>query len=161
MTLIIEDGSGRADANSYADPAFADGYHGLRGRSDWSAATVEAREAALIKATDCLDAAHAFRGHPETQGQALAWPRCCAEDDSGRGISGVPDTVRRACVELARRALTEDLLPDEARGGRVTSESLGPISTTYADDAPTGTVRRMVDGLLRGVVRGGRDVVRA
>lgn len=161
MTLIIEDGSGRADANCYADLAFADSYHAVRDRDDWAAATIDAREAALIKATDCLDAGRAFRGHPETQEQALAWPRCCAEDDSGRIISGVPEAVRRACAELAWRALTEDLLPDEARGGRVTSESLGPISTTYANDAPTGTVRRLVDGLLRGVVRGGRDVVRA
>lgn len=161
MSLIIEDGSGRADANCYVDLAFADGYHALRGRSDWAAATSEAREVALIKATDCLDAAHSFRGHRVTQHQALAWPRCCAEDDSCRLILGVPEPVRRACAELAWRGLTEELLPDEARGGRVTSESLGPISTTYASDAPVGTVRRQVDGLLRGVTRSGHDVVRA
>lgn len=161
MTLIIEDGSGRADANCYADTDYADGYHALRGRAEWAAAAAGERAAALIKATDCLDANYSFRGHRETRTQALAWPRCCAEDESGRVISGVPDAVRRACAELALRALTEDLMPDEARGGQVVSESLGPISTTYAPDAPAGTVRRLVDGILRGVVQGGRDVVRA
>lgn len=161
MSLILEDGIGRADANSYADLAFADGYHAPRGRAGWAAAAAEEREAALIKATDYLDAVYDFRGDRERSEQALAWPRFCAEDDAGRRMAGVPDAVRRACAELALRALTEDLLPDEARGGRVTSETLGPISTTYDADAPAGTLRRLVDGLLRGVVRGGRDVVRA
>jgi hypothetical protein len=161
MTLILEDGSGRADANCYADTAFADGYHTPRGRADWTAATVAAREAALIQASDALDATYSFRGHRLTAAQALAWPRCCAEDNSGRLITGVPEAVRRACAELAWRALGGELLPDEARGGQVVSETVGPISTTYAGGAPAGTVRRLVDGLLRELVRGGLDVVRA
>lgn len=161
MSLIVEDGIGRADANSYADMAFADGYHALRGRADWAAASPEEREAALVKATDCLDAVYDFRGEPERLEQALAWPRYCAEDDAGRRLVGVPEMVRRACAELALRALSEDLLPDEARGGRVVSESLGPISATYAEGAPVGTLRRLVDGMLRGVLRSGHDVVRA
>ncbi len=161
MTLIVEDGSGRADATAYADMPYADAYHGARGNAAWAAAELAARQAALVKASDCLDAVYRFRGARLRESQALAWPRVGAADDGGTALAGVPEAVRRACVELALRALAEELLPDERRGGQVLSESLGPISATYAPGAPAGTVRRLVDGLLRQMVRGGRDVVRA
>lgn len=160
MTLIAEDGSGRGDANAYADVAYADAYHGLRGHAAWAAATLAARAAALVKASDCLDAVYRFRGERRHATQALAWPRLGAEDNVGVCLSGVPDAVRRACAELALKALSEELLPDERRGGRVISESLGPLSATYSPHAPAGTVRRLADGLLREVVRSGLDVVR-
>lgn len=161
MTLIVEDGGGGADATAYADVAYADAYHAARGNAGWAAADVAAREAALTKASDCLDALYRFRGERLHEAQALAWPRVGAADDGGTVLSGVPKAVRRACAELALRALSEELLPDERRGGHVLAESVGPISATYAPGAPAGTVRRLVDGLLREVVRTGHDVVRA
>lgn len=161
MALIVEDGGGRAEACSYVGLAEADGYHGRRGQAGWAAASVEQREAALVKASDCLDAVYAFRGERLKAEQALAWPRAGAEDNAGVLLTGVPAVVRRACAELALRALSEELLPDLARGGRVRGESVGPVSVSYFDGAPAGTVRRLVDGLLRGVVRAGCDLARA
>ncbi len=161
MTLIVEDGGGHADANAYVSVAEADEYFALRGNAAWAAAEAADKEAAIVRATDYLDAGHAFRGVRASQTQALAWPRLGAEDDAGRAIAGVPEAVRRACAELALRALAGDLLPDAPRGGGVKSESVGPLSVTYADGAPAGTVRAAVDRLLRPVVRAGSDVMRA
>lgn len=114
-----------------------------------------------MRASDFLDATQVWRGERLTPGQGLAWPRRDAVDDAGHALAGVPEALRRACAELALTALSEDLLPDERRGGRVLSESVGPVETTYAEGAPAGTVRRMAEGLLRGLVRGGNALVRA
>lgn len=161
MTIIVEDGGGRADATAYADIAYADGHHAQRGNDAWAAAAVPSREAALIRATDCLNAAWHYRGSVLNDVQALAWPRQGVEDDTGRTILGVPEAIKRACAELALKALTEELLPDQPRGGLIESESLGPMSMRYAAGAPAGTTRRLVEGLLRGLLRSGIDLARA
>ncbi|MBW7852211.1 MAG: hypothetical protein H3C38_17085 [Rhodospirillales bacterium] len=154
MTLIVEDGSGRADANAYVTISYADDYHALRDNAAWEAATEAAREAAIIRATDHLDRVHRYRGEPLSAGQALAWPRTGVEDRTGRAVTGVPAGIRRACAELALRALAEDLDPDLPHGGRVKSETVGPISTTYFDGAPGGKTRPAVSGLLGGLTAG-------
>ncbi len=161
MTIIVEDGSGRADATAYVDVAWTDAYHALRGNAAWAAAAVADKEAALVKASDCLDAGYAFRGERLRPDQALSWPRSGAEDEAGASLSGVPEPVKRACAELALRALSEELMPDAARGGLIKSESVGPVSTSYFEGAPGGTRRRLVDGILRGVTRAGNDLARA
>lgn len=56
MTLIVEDGTGMYEANSYAGPAYAQSYLTRRNRSIlWNAASGVAQEAALIAATDYID----------------------------------------------------------------------------------------------------------
>lgn len=55
MTLVVEDGSGVVDANSYCDVAFADRYLGDRGRTDWLDDSVTGKEGFLIRATSYLD----------------------------------------------------------------------------------------------------------
>lgn len=54
--LIVEDGSGIYEANSYAGLSYAHWYLSTRGRAaEWDAASVAQREAALIAATDYID----------------------------------------------------------------------------------------------------------
>lgn len=56
MTIIVEDGSGIYEANSYAGLSYAQAYLFRRGRSaEWDAATTAAKEAALVAATDYID----------------------------------------------------------------------------------------------------------
>lgn len=160
MTLIVEDGTGRGDANGYVDLAYAEDYHALRDNAAWAAASAAAREAAIVRATDHLDRSYRFRGEKLTEGQALAWPRGGVEDAAGRAVTGVPPAIRRGCAELALRALAEDLDPDQPRGGRVQSETVGPISTTYFPGAPTANGRPAVDRLLRQLT-GAAELARA
>ncbi|MBY0430329.1 MAG: hypothetical protein K2Q10_03955 [Rhodospirillales bacterium] len=157
--LIVEDGSGLGDANAYLAVAEADSYHALRGNAAWAAAEDAAKEAAIVRATDTLDWSYGWRGAPA--GGALSWPRTGAADDTGRALVGVPEAVRRACAELALRALSGELRPDLPRGGRITHESAGPISVSYAAEAPAETVRPAVEALLRPLLRCGNHMVRA
>ena len=78
MSLIVEDGTGRADAESYASVSVADAYHTARGNTAWAAlATTALKEAALRKATDYLGQTYGLRwkGYRMTTTQALDWPR--------------------------------------------------------------------------------------
>lgn len=148
MSLIVEDGTGLADAESYVSAATAGAYHDGMGNSAWDAATEAAKESALRRATQYIDSQYRFRGDPLTTTQALAFPR---DDGATWPIKRLSD----ACCELALRALTGSLFADQS-GGEVLSESIGPVSVTYA---PSGlgqqTRYAAVDALLAPLTAGG------
>lgn len=65
MSIIVEDGSGIYEANSYAGLSYAHSYLNRRNRSNtWDAASTTVREAALVAATDYIDKrfGHMFLG---------------------------------------------------------------------------------------------------
>lgn len=138
----------------YIDVAEADTHHAALGQQEWAAADLAAREAALLKATRYLDGRYRWVGLLADLGQPLGWPRIGAYDSEGRYLEGIPAGIARACAELARIALTEDLSPAQDRGGRVVSEQVGGISVQYAQDAPAGRTFPKIDMLLKGLVRG-------
>ena len=63
LTLIKEDGTGLANANSYASAADGDTYHaGHYYASVWTSATTGNKEIALVMATRLIDASYQFNG---------------------------------------------------------------------------------------------------
>ena len=59
MVLIVEDGTGKADAESYLSVADADTYHTKHGDSaDWDGASTGDKEEALRMGTQYLDATY-------------------------------------------------------------------------------------------------------
>lgn len=144
MSLIVEDGTGRADAESYAALAFADAYHAAMGHAAWADAVPEVREAALRRATQYLDTRYRFAGAPLNPTQALAWPRTAAPWPVKR--------VQDAACELALRALDNPLHVDQG-DAPVTQETVGPISVSYGPSQNGGQVRvAIVDDLLRDLI---------
>ncbi|UYW34472.1 DnaT-like ssDNA-binding protein [Methylorubrum extorquens] len=161
MPLIVEDGTGRADAESYASVAQADEYHQKRGTAGWTGDEA-AKEAALRRATDYLDGAYRTRwlGQAAMLEQSLAWPRAFVRDERAYLPSdAVPAAVVRACCEAALRELQSpgSLAPDLFPGERVVSETVGPLSVEYADgggsDAGAPPVLVAVDRILAPVLR--------
>ena len=141
MALVVETGEGLPDAEVYISVADADKYHADRGNAAWGELAEPAKEAALRRGADYLGAAYASRwcGHRLTDGQALDWPRT--------GHDGVPVAIARMNAELAMRSLTGPLMADE--GAAVQSETVGPISVTYAK-GNTGAVRyTAIDAALK------------
>lgn len=152
MALIVEAGSGLSNGESYASVATADAYHAARGNDAWDA--VDNKEAALRNATDYMVQAYRMRwaGYRKFATQALDWPRYEAPmTDSMYGnyydSGSIPAAVVNACCALALKAAAGDLSPDLAP--RVTSESVGPISVTYAADGRQTTVYRAIDSMLQ------------
>lgn len=162
--FIVEDGTGKSDAISYVTTAEADEYWGRRGSTAWGALTNGQKKRALVLATDYMGQVYRLRwkGVRTVSTQALDWPRAFVERDDYRysGLNGyttidgqyyypsneVPAEVKRACCELALKAVTTTLLADV--GAQVKSETVGPISVTYADGARQNTAYKAVDGTL-------------
>jgi hypothetical protein len=119
LTLVKEDGTGLANANTYASRADGDAYHeSVVGGTDWTGASTTVRDAALAMATRTLDAMFRFKGRRVTTTQALQWPRNDVIDaEAGDpsvllSASAVPASLVGATCELARRLLVEDRTGD-------------------------------------------------
>lgn len=109
MAFVVEDGTGKPDANSYVDVGFADGYFADRNNAQWAAASEEVKQAKLIEATDYID----LRWGSRFKGYAL-------EDDQGLCLpttawTGLPLAIKKATAEYAVRALSGKLAPDIER----------------------------------------------
>lgn len=184
--LVLEDGTGVSDANTYALVATADAYHNLRGNTAWQEATPNDKATALVNGTQYIDLRWAFIGErtfpsdPDTQGQALEWPRSWPSsnliDAAGNEIDAeevppqiVNATLEYALVALEQRLLPDPIVPDDAgRFVELKREKVGPIEEETRFDAGRGIrpVRRyaVADRIIRGsgLARvAGRGVVRA
>lgn len=153
MALIVEDGTGKADAESYCSLAFADAYATAMGYSSWGALSSDDRESALRRSTGYMLAVYAGRwsGSRVFADQALDWPRIGVQQRdllaAAYYASGsVPKVVQQACVEYAYRATTADLSPDLARG--VIREKVGELEVEYDAQSPQQKRFPGVDAML-------------
>ena len=150
--MIVEDGTGKSDAESYVSLADANAYHEVHGNSSWAALSDEAKEAALRYATRWLDGKYRWRGAVLNGEQALGWPREDATDDEGRTLEGVPNRVKAAANEMALAHVEQPV--NETVGARVVREKVDVIEVQYADQSGNeGQRYPIVDALLRGLAR--------
>ena len=155
MTLVIEDGTGKADAQAYADVATVDAYHTARANTAWTG-TDDAKEAAILRAMTFLDSMN-WHGYAANAGQALEWPRACMEDRNGRAIDSnvIPSPVVHALAELALRELTSPgaTLPDGGLSDGISGlEVAGAVKLQFAAKADARPDYRMVRALLKGLI---------
>lgn len=139
ITIVVEDGTGVANANSYQTVANARLYAENRGielpTDDDEVAAM------LIRSTDYLEAqACRYQGKPTSSTQVLQWPRTgvflnCDE---------VPSNVIPKSLISAQAALVMainagfDLQPNVSPQDYVIREKVGPIDTEYADPTAVG-----------------------
>lgn len=177
MAFVVEDGTGKSDANSYCSIAYADAYHAdVTGSADWAGATESAKQSALLRATQYLDLqygswwrgyrANGFGADDDTE-QALDWPRIQAYDQDGWPYDEdtLPTRLLQATCEMALAFLKgDDPLATIADPGALASESVtvGPIreSKTYIGGKPYGYVYRKIDALIRPLITDGGEIIR-
>lgn len=178
MTLIVEDGTGRVDAESYASVATCGTYCANRGMTFDTTQTALC-EQALRRATAYIDQRYrrrfpGYRVYRATIGsyQALEWPRLEAyyhtPDDQGDGPylygfqaygnlgfevipqNAVPVEVINATCEAAAREFAEpgQLFPDLDRGGGVAELVAGSVRIGYAGNAANQTTFQAIDYAL-------------
>lgn len=113
LVLTPEDGTGLADANSYASVAEGDAYaEGHLHAANWTEASAENKAKALVHATRTINALFRFHGSPATATQALDWPR-----SSGAYPDPVPARLRDATIELAMSLLAGDRTAEPETAG--------------------------------------------
>lgn len=151
MSLVVEDGTGLSNAESYISVSDTTAYHAARGNTAWAAiATDTLREQYLRQATDYMVAKYTsrwqgYKVYPESQ--ALDWPRYgLVVDYVEIAYNIVPYAVKKACAELALRAASSELAPDLSQAA--VSEQVGSIAVTYNANSPQATRYQLVDMIL-------------
>jgi hypothetical protein len=156
MSIIAEDGTGIAGAETYASVTFVDAYFVARSHlaiaTTWAAVgtTTAKKEGALREASTYLDAEFGarYRGTRAGRVQGLQWPRTGALDGEGYPLPALPLELQQAAAELAGRAVSAPLADDEARGGDIKRMKAGSVEIEYAQGARLGTTYGIVSKML-------------
>lgn len=162
MALVVEDGTGKADAESYNSLSEVTTTLTKTGEETaWLAlASDTIREQVARKVTRAMDTEHRFRGTKKKQEQALEWPKVDAFDDDGWPYpdDSLPARLKQAHAVLCAAASVPgaDLQPDQTEPGAIESESISvgkiSISTTYAGGKDQEVYYRKAESLLAELV---------
>ena len=170
MALIVEDGTGLADAESYISVLDCDALLISWGRSTaaWVALDDADKEGLLRNSTMFIDSDYSskFSGEVLNDTQALSWPRQNAYKRNGQFIpsDSVPAEVLRACSFIAVETITSGVYADEDNGARISSESVGLGSgalseaKTYVGGKETSYNSKSADLVLKPVLSGSKGI---
>lgn len=130
MTLIIETGKGLPDAESFATAAELADYAVKFGKM---VPADEAAQEALLRRAALQMGAIPWKGCALSRDQALAWPRYNVRRNGWElGSRTIPPQVRAGQLALAAEIHADDLVNPDTKVGAIVSETVGPLSTTYA-----------------------------
>lgn len=160
--FVVEDGTGLATANAFADLAYVSAYAALHGNPlSWSSLSQSAQKDFIRQATRWISIRFAYQGKKLNVNQALSFPRYELFDEDGYSILSniVPRRVKDAMSVVTLRMAQGDWtpFPDEAAAAQSGSESIsvGPISisTSDASSQTTEAVLSIVKRLLAPFIR--------
>lgn len=157
MSLIVEDGTGITNANTYGTAAGARSYASARGVT--LSASDAVVEPMLVNAMDYLNSL-TFVGKVVTDGQSLSWPRTCVFYSSGAAYPA--NTIPSALVDAQYQLVIEqfngiDILPStdwKSQGGFVIEDKVDVLTTKFSEKIGTTSRPLMpkVDALLSGLI---------
>lgn len=159
MTIIVEDGSIVANANSYITVSGVDEYCYKMGYGEWDTTTSGVKEQTLLKAMRYIDGLR-WKGIKYTQDQYTSWPRSDVYDIDDRLVpyTSIPVKVVEAVCEACMLSLpTSDfnLEPTISKDDYKTSEAVASvISNTYI--VTNDTIRSkstIIESKLRGLIK--------
>jgi hypothetical protein len=131
LSLVVENGTGKTNSNSYCTVEEADEYHLSRFNSaSWQNTTSHTRETALVWATRLLDESVDWAGEAANTDQALGWPRIGVQEKNHYQYfdhNEIPTWLKNATAELARYLINEDRTAEPDDSG-YSSIKVGPIS---------------------------------
>lgn len=158
MSLIVEDGTGLANAESYATVAEFKAYASKVGY-DLTGKTDTQIEQALRRATAWIDARYGplFQGQWSTAAQRLEWPRAGAVYRCNEIASDeIPEKLKDALCEATWRELSDQgsLSPDTG-GDQIKRDKVGDTETEFrASSSGFRPSVPAVDDLLCGLMKG-------
>ncbi|MCB1116086.1 MAG: hypothetical protein KDK71_06410 [Chlamydiia bacterium] len=148
ITLIVEDGTGKDDANALVSLNDAKAYWDGRGTS-YVSFTDDALSGAIVRASAFLGAAYQWRGDKiNGRAQTMPWPRSGVTDRDGYDVADneVPREIIAACCEIALFEATTPggMNPSVVLAEKVTSEQVGAIRIEYANLFSSASASRPV-----------------
>lgn len=136
--LIVEDGLGLPNADSYIDVDFADSYFLKRGMPQW--ATLTNKESLIIRSMDYIENNYSYKGEKLVSSQSLSFPRVID------GEIVYPVALKNAVCELALKSNNGDLLQDT--GKTTIREKVGALEVEYDSNQDDLTSYNYVNKLL-------------
>ena len=119
--LVIENGEGLSNSESYVDVDYVDAYFLKRGINEWASLTN--REQLIIRAMDYIENNYTYQGAKLVSTQALQFPRLI------NGETVYPIALKNAVCELALKSNEEDLLADTDK--TTIREKVGTLEVEY------------------------------
>ena len=159
MTLIVEDGTEVANANSYVTLAEARAYALARGVT--LSATDSVVEVLVIKAMDYLESFDSqFKGVRKTDTQELSWPRDYVyRNDTGSEYPAIPKELKNALNQLILDSNTFDINPNRLltdKGQKIKERIEGAIDVEYAElEQITKPMLRKFDAMIAPLLKSG------
>ena len=121
MALVLEDGTGLTNSESYVDVDYVDAYFLKRGINEWASLTN--REQLIIRAMDYIENNYTYQGTKLVSTQSLQFPRLI------NGETVYPIALKNAVCELALKSNEEDLLADTDK--TTIREKVGALEVEY------------------------------
>lgn len=119
--LVIENGDGLSNSESYVDVDYVDAYFLKRGINEWASLTN--REQLIIRAMDYIENNYTYQGTKLISTQSLQFPRLIC------GETVYPIALKNAVCELALKSNEEDLLADTDK--TTIREKVGALEIEY------------------------------
>lgn len=119
--LVIENGQGLSNSESYIDVAFADAYFLKRATTQWD--TLENKESLIVRSMDYIENNYSYKGTKLVSTQSLQFPRVID------GETVYPIALKNAVCELALKSNDEDLLADTDK--TTIREKVGALEIEY------------------------------
>ena len=138
MSLVIENGQGLSNSESYVDVDYVDAYFLKRGITEWAGLTN--REQLIVRAMDYIENNYTYQGTKLVSTQALQFPRLI------NGETVYPIAIKNALCELALKANSGDLLQDT--GKTTIREKVGTLEVEYDANQDDLTSYNYVNKLL-------------
>jgi len=149
MALIVEDGSGKSDSESYISVTDADTRQAALGLTDWAGLSTAEKEQLLRQAADYMLQVYrsGWKGNRMLSTQALDFPRYgIVVDGFDIGNDVVPAEVANACADLALQANSGVLLVNQ--GQKVIKKKIAVLETTYEPSSSPVVRYSAIDGML-------------
>ncbi|MGD8305153.1 MAG: hypothetical protein PVF17_00735 [Ignavibacteria bacterium] len=165
LNFVVEDGTSKTDATSYATEAQFVQYWLSKGADYSSESTIDIKQW-LNAATEYIDISYIFEGEKTDINQALEWPRYGVTDRfnysagymSSNTIDSneIPQQIIDATCYLAAQQKQENL---NVVDNGIKSESYGPVSKTYSK---TSSAKQYiaVDKMLKWLILQGNKLIR-
>lgn len=169
ITLVVENGTGLPDANSYCDLDYAIEYCTMKGYTDWLKLSENQQKIFIIRGTEFVDNFYTWKGIRHRQSQSMAFPRDDIYDDDRYPVDGIPDKLKKACIEAAflnASSSANTLFSTKDENGKVKKQKVDTLEVEYfnaeqsgisAADVDYKTIYDILNKLLKGLYKTGDD----
>lgn len=165
ITLVVENGMGLPNANSYCDLDFAIEYCTMKGYTNWLKLTENQQKIFIIRGTEFVDNFYTWKGIRKRQSQSMAFPRDNIYDDDKYPVEGIPEKLKKACIEAAflnASSSANTLFSTKDENGKVKKQKVDTLEVEYfnaeqsglsAADVDYKTIYDILNKLLKGLYK--------